>query len=216
MSAFDKLLQVVVSGLSVGSIYALIALGIVLLFRTTKILNFAHGDIGVLGTFIAYTLLRSLDIPFWAAFLLSLVAAAIIGMVIYLFVVRPAKNETELGLLILTLGLALTLGGADAIIFGTGNKIVPPLVTERIIHVGNAAFSLVAIITALVGVVLMVALWALLTYTKLGIAMRAVAQRPDVAEAMGLPVRTVLMATWASIAVLGTAAALMFAPTDWM
>lgn len=216
MSAFDKLLQVIVSGLSVGSIYALIALGIVLLFRTTKILNFAHGDIGVLGTFIAYTLLRSLDIPFWAAFLLSLVAAAIIGMIIYLFVVRPAKNETELGLLILTLGLALTLGGADAIIFGTGNKIVPPLVTERIIHIGNAAFSLVAIITALVGVVLMVALWFLLTYTKLGIAMRAVAQRPDVAEAMGLPVRTVLMATWASIAVLGTAAALMFAPTSML
>ena len=216
MTPFQTLVQVVVSGLSAGSIYALIALGIVLLFRTTKILNFAHGDIGVLGTFLAYTFFHSLDIPFWAAFLLSLAAAAVIGMLIYLLLVRPAKNETELGLLILTLGLALTLGGMDAIIFGTGNKTVPPLVTEQIFRIGNAAFSLVALITALVGVVLMIGLWFLLTYTKLGIAMRAVAQRPDVAEAMGLPVRTVLMATWAAIAVLGTAAALMFAPTSML
>jgi len=79
MTSFAELLQVVVSGLSVGSIYALVALGLVLLYRTTRILNFAHGDIGVVGTFIAYTFLRQLNLPLGLSFALALVAAAIIG-----------------------------------------------------------------------------------------------------------------------------------------
>src|SRR5690625_6900317 len=80
----DTLVQVLVSGASIGSIYALIALGIVLLYRTTRILNFAHGDIGVAATFIAYTLITSSGLPFRVSFLLALLAAAVIGMVIYL------------------------------------------------------------------------------------------------------------------------------------
>src|SRR5690606_16134773 len=123
-----------------------------------------------------------------------------IGMLIYLLLVRPAKNQSELGLLILTLGLALALGGLDALLFGTSNKTVPTLVPDQILRFGGVSLSLVSLITSLFGVVLMVALWALLTFTKLGVAMRAVAQREDVAEAVGLPVRTVLMATWAAAA----------------
>ncbi|MBW7916957.1 MAG: branched-chain amino acid ABC transporter permease [Trueperaceae bacterium] len=213
MTGLEHFLQALVSGASVGSVYALVALGLVLLYRTTRILNFAHGDLGVVGTFVAYTLLTQLRVPFGVSFLLALVAAAAIGILVYLLLVRPAKNQSELGLLILTLGLALALGGLDALLFGTDNKLVPTLVADKILRLGGVPVSLVSLVTALFGVVLMVALWALLTYTKLGVAMRAVAQREDVAEAMGLPVRTVLMATWAAAAVLATAAALLFAPT---
>jgi branched-chain amino acid transport system permease protein len=208
----ETFIQVIVSGASMGSIYALIALGIVLLYRSTRILNFAHGDIGVLATFIAYTLLTNLGLPFQLSFLLALVAAAVIGGLIYLLLVRPAKNQSELGLLILTLGLALALGGLDALVFGTGNKVVPTLVTNRIIKLGGASVSLVSIVTALTGVLLMLGLWAMLTWSKLGLAMRAVAGREDVARALGLPVRRVLIATWATAAVLAAAAALLFAP----
>jgi len=213
VTGLEHFLQALVSGASVGSVYALVALGLVLLYRTTRILNFAHGDLGVVGTFVAYTLLTQLRVPFGVSFLLALVAAAAIGILVYLLLVRPAKNQSELGLLILTLGLALALGGLDALLFGTDNKLVPTLVADKILRLGGVPVSLVSLVTALFGVVLMVALWALLTYTKLGVAMRAVAQREDVAEAMGLPVRTVLMATWAAAAVLATAAALLFAPT---
>lgn len=209
----DTLVQVLVSGASIGSIYALIALGIVLLYRTTRILNFAHGDIGVAATFVAYTLITSSGLPFRVSFLLALLAAAVIGMVIYLFLVRPAKNQSELGLLILTLGLALFLGGLDALVFGTDNKVIPPLVQHRLITVGGASFSIVTVVTALVGVVLMVALWVLMRFTRLGLAMRAVAEREDVAQALGIPVRTVLTATWAAAAMLACAAALLFAPS---
>lgn len=210
---FADLLQVFVSGASVGSVYALVALGLVLLYRTTRILNFAHGDLGVLGTFMAYVFLRQLDIPFGLTFVLALVAAGLIGGLIYLLLVRPAKNQSELGLLILTLGLALALGGFDGLVFGTDNKVVPTIFPDQIVRLGGASLSLVSLVTAAFGVLLMVALWALLTFTKLGVAMRAVAQREDVAEAMGLPVRKVQIATWAASAILATAAALLFAPT---
>ena len=210
---WENLVQVLVSGATVGSIYALVALGLVLMYRTTRILNFAHGDVGVVGTFIAYTLLRQANLPFGVSFVLALVAAAAIGALVYLLLVRPAKNQSELGLLILTLGLALALGGIDALVFGSDNKIVPTVVADRILHLGGVSLSLVSLATAALGVLLMVALWGLLTFTKLGVAMRAVAQREDVAEAMGLPVRRVLLATWAAAAVLATSAALLFAPS---
>jgi len=210
---WENLVQVLVSGATVGSIYALVALGLVLMYRTTRILNFAHGDLGVVGTFIAYTLLRQANLPFGVSFVLALVAAAAIGALVYLLLVRPAKNQSELGLLILTLGLALALGGIDALVFGSDNKIVPTVVADRILHLGGVSLSLVSLATAALGVLLMVALWVLLTFTKLGVAMRAVAQREDVAEAMGLPVRRVLLATWAAAAVLATSAALLFAPS---
>ena len=207
------LAQVLASGATVGSVYALVALGLVLLYRTTRVLNFAHGDIGVAGTFIAYTLLHGLDIPFALSFTLALVAAGLLGGLIYLLLVRPAKNQSELGLLILTLGVALTLGGLDALVFGSDNKAVPSLVEDRVVHLGGVSLSVASMATAGVGVALMLGLWALLRFSKLGVAMRAVAQRPDVAEAMGLPVRMVLLATWATAAVLAAAAALLFAPT---
>ena len=210
---WENLVQVLVSGATVGSIYALVALGLVLMYRTTRILNFAHGDLGVVGTFLAYTLLRQANLPFGVSFVLALVAAAAIGALVYLLLVRPAKNQSELGLLILTLGLALALGGIDALVFGSDNKIVPTVVADRILHLGGVSLSLVSLATAALGVLLMVALWVLLTFTKLGVAMRAVAQREDVAEAMGLPVRRVLLATWAAAAVLATSAALLFAPS---
>lgn len=209
-------LQVVVSGASIGSIYALVALGIVLLYRTTRILNFAHGDIGVLGTFIAYTLITSSGLPFRVSFLLALLASAVIGGLIYLLLVKPAKNQSELGLLILTLGLALALGGLDALVFGTDNKPIPALVDHRLIRIGGASFSIVTLVTAGVGLLLMVGLWALLTFTRLGLAMRAVAERHDVAQALGIPVRNVLVATWAAAALLACAAALLFAPSTFL
>lgn len=208
--------QVLVSGLSSGSIYALIGLGIVLLYRTTRILNFAHGDLGVLGTFIAYTLLTSTGLPFRLSFLLALAASALIGMLIYLFLVRPAKNDSELGLLILTLGLALALGGLDALVFGTGNKTVPPLVAHSLVRVGGASFSITALVTAGAGVLLMLILWAVMNFTRLGLAMRAVAEDEEVARALGIPVRNVLMATWGAAGVLAAAAALLFAPTVFL
>jgi branched-chain amino acid transport system permease protein len=208
----DILVQVLVSGSSVGSIYALVALGLVLLYRTTNILNFAHGDIGVFLTFVAFVMLNALGLPYGLTFALTLVAALVVGMAIYTFLVKPARNQSHLGLLILTLGLALALGGMNALVFGTDNKVMPPIIPDRPLRLAGAAVSQLSLFTALLGLVLMTALWALLRLTKLGLAMRAVAQNQEVAKALGIPVRRAMLATWAVAALLAAAAALLFAP----
>ncbi len=254
----ESFLQALVSGLAAGSIYALIALGLVLLYRTTNILNFAHGEFGLLGTFLAFVFLTSLNIPYSLSFLLSLVAALLLGGFVSLVLVKPGKTALsvglavlvgalayglglglvlasvvgvvagvlfyalseggasdpgELGLIILTLGVNLALQGTYALSFGTDNQILPPLIADSTLRVGGAALSSLSLLTSIIGVVIMVGLWALLSRTKIGLAMRAVAQREDVARAMGIPVRTVMFATWGVSALLAAAAALLLAPT---
>ncbi|MDQ3460883.1 MAG: branched-chain amino acid ABC transporter permease [Deinococcota bacterium] len=209
----ETFLQALVSGLSVGSIYAMVALGLVLLYRTTKVLNFAHGDMAVLATFLAFALLNTSSLSYGLVFLLTLAAAFLIGAAVYLLLVKPAKNQSALGQLILTLGLALALNGFSALVFGTDNKAMPPLVADSIVRVAGVRVSLLALFTAGLGLALMSGLWALLNFTKLGLAMRAVAQRQDVAQTLGIPVRRVVMATWGVAAALAAAAGLLFAPT---
>jgi branched-chain amino acid transport system permease protein len=210
----ELFLQVLVSGVSTGSIYAMVALGLVLLYRTTNILNFAHGDIATLTTFLAFVMLNALGLPYALTFALTLLSALVIGGLVYFGLVKPAKNQSPLGLLILTLGLALALGGFNAVVFGTDNKIIPPLMTDRLLRLGGTSLSLLSLTTAALGLVLMGALWAVLQFSKLGLAMRAVAQREEVAKALGIPVRKTLTATWAAAATLAAAAGLLFAPAS--
>jgi len=254
----EVFLQVLTSGLAIGSIYALIALGLVLLYRTTTVLNFAHGEFGLIGTFLAFVFLTSLSLPYWLSFSLSLVAALLMGGFISLFLVKPGKaaisvglailltaftygifanlllatvvgvvagivayvvlerptrDPGELGLLILTLGINLFLQGIYSLTFGNDNKILPPIIEDTIFRVGGAALSSLSILTSVIGVIIMIALWFLMNRTKIGLAMRAVAQREDVAKAMGIPVRTVMFATWGVSGMLAAAAALLLAPS---
>lgn len=209
----ETFLQALVSGVSVGSIYAMVALGLVLLYRTTRVLNFAHGDMAVLATFVAFVLLNASGLSYGLVFLLTLLAAFLIGALVYLLLVKPAKNQSALGQLILTLGLALALNGFSALVFGTDNKVMPAFVTDSVIRVAGVRVSLLALLTAGLGLALMTSLWALLSFTKLGLAMRAVAQRQEVAQTLGIPVRRVVMATWGVAAALAGAAGLLFAPT---
>lgn len=253
-----QLLQALVSGLASGSIYALIALGLVLLYRTTRVLNFAHGEFGLLGTFLAFMLLRNLGLPYGLSFMLSLLAALLLGGFVSLLLVKPgraalaaglavllgalayglgaalwlaavigvalgvlafarlepeARTPSELGLIILTLGVGLFLGGFYALGFGNDNKVLPPIVPDVPLRAGGAALSQLSLLTSVIGVLIMLLLWLLLSRTKIGLAMRAVAQREDVAKALGIPVRTVLFATWGVSALLAAAAALLLAPT---
>lgn len=209
----ETFFQAVISGVSVGSIYAMVALGLVLLYRTTRVLNFAHGDMAVLATFVAFVLLNASGLSYGLVFLLTLLAAFLIGALVYLLLVKPAKNQSALGQLILTLGLALALNGFSALVFGTDNKVMPAFVTDSVIRVAGVRVSLLALLTAGLGLALMTSLWALLSFTKLGLAMRAVAQRQEVAQTLGIPVRRVVMATWGVAAALAGAAGLLFAPT---
>ena len=208
------LLQLGIAGIQVGSIYALVALGVVLLYRTSKVLNFAHGELSLLAGFLSFTLVSSLGWGLPISFLLSLVVSGIMAGLFYFVVVRKAKAQDPMGLLILTLGFSLFMNGTLSLIWGVDAKQAPSFVdVTETWSLGGLVISKIAIITAVVGLILMGSLWALVTRSRVGLAMRAVAQNPEVAKALGIPVSTVLVSAWAVAAALGGAAALLLAPT---
>ncbi len=211
-----QLLQYAVGGLAAGSLYALVALGVVLLYRSSRVLNFAHGDVATLATFVAFTLLGR-AVPFPIAVLGSLAAAAALGAVFFFFVLRPAKEGTLLGKIVMTLGLALLLSGAMQLIWGTDTQVFPfPLSDTRVYRLGGVIVSQMNLGTILVGLVLMALMYGLVQRTKVGLAMRAVAQNAAAAQALGIPARRIYAVTWGLASALGGAAGILLAPVVYL
>ena len=211
-----QLAQYLVGGLANGSLYALVALGIVLLYRSSRVLNFAHGDVATLATFVALTLLLH-AVPFPAAIAASLVAAAALGAAFFFFVLRPAKESTLLGKIVMTLGFALLLSGVMQLLWGADTQNFPfPLSDTRVYRLGAVVISQINLGTISVGLVLMALLYVLVQRTKVGLAMRAVAQNPAAAQALGIPSRRIYALTWGLASALGGAAGVLLAPVVYL
>ncbi|MDQ7839509.1 MAG: branched-chain amino acid ABC transporter permease [bacterium] len=211
-----QLAQYVVGGLATGSLYALVALGVVLLYRSSRVLNFAHGDVATLGTFVAFTLL-GFKLPFPLAVAGGLAAAALVGVLFFFFVLRPAKEASLLGKIVLTLGLALVLSGAVQVVWGTDTLVFPfPLSDTRVYRIGQVVVSETSVGTIGTGIVLMTLLYILVQGTKVGLAMRAVAQNADAAQALGIPARRIYALTWGLAAALGGAGGVLLAPVVYL
>jgi branched-chain amino acid transport system permease protein len=207
------LAQYIVGGLAVGSLYALVALGIVLLYRTSRILNFAHGDLATFGTFIAFALLTAGRWPFAVASLGSLLATALVGAAFFFLVIRPAKESTLLGKIVITLGLALIVQGATVALWGTGTKTMPfPLSDIKVYRFGEVVVSQISVGSFAVALALMGMLYVLVQHTRVGLAMRAVSQDTVAAQVLGIPVKQIFTLTWGLASALGAAAGILLAP----
>jgi branched-chain amino acid transport system permease protein len=210
----EKFLQYVISGLSTGSVYALVALGLALIYRSTRILNFAHGDITTAGTFFAFTLL-GLNLHYSFAFVLALIFGACIAMAFYFCVLIPAQRReaTQLGQIILTLGLGLILQGLITRFGGTEPHSFPfPLSDSKVIHLGGVVISHLSLGTFGIGLLGSLLFYLLIQKTKLGLAMRATSENLPAAQTMGIPTRRILALSWGLAALLGVVAGLFLAP----
>ncbi|RPI95554.1 MAG: branched-chain amino acid ABC transporter permease [Spirochaetales bacterium] len=206
--------QYLISGLSAGSLYALVALGIVLIYRSTRILNFAHGDKATVGTFVAFTLL-SRDLPFYLALPISLVFGALLAMFFYFAIIVPAqrRDATILGQITITVGLSMVLQGALLFFWGTESQIMPfPLSDTKIWTVGPFYFNQLSIGTFLVGISGSILLYFLIQKTRLGLAMKATSENLAAAQTLGIPTRTVLATSWGLAALFGVLAGMFLAP----
>jgi branched-chain amino acid transport system permease protein len=207
-------LQYLVSGLATGSIYALVALGLALIYRSTRILNFAHGDITTAGTFMALTLL-SLNLPWALAFILAIVFGMVLAMAFYFCVLVPAQRReaTQLGQIILTLGLGLILQGLVAYFGGTVPQAFPfPLSDIKIYHLGEVVVSQLSLGTFFISLFACLLFYLLVQKTRIGLAMRATSENLPAAQTMGIPTRKVLAFSWGLAALLGVIAGLFLAP----
>jgi len=211
----SQFLQYAVSGLSIGALYALVALGLVLIYRSTRILNFGHGDVATVGTFFAFSLL-SRNVSGAIAFPLALISGAVLAMVFYFVILIPAqrRNATLLGQIILTVGLSLIIQGLVSHFWGTEPQSFPfPLSDTKTWKVYQdvviSELSLGALVIGLIGCFL---LFLLVQKTRLGLAMRATSENLPAAQTLGIPTRRVLSLSWGLAALLGVLAGLFLAP----
>jgi branched-chain amino acid transport system permease protein len=210
----DKILQYSLTGLSAGSLYALVALGVVLIYRSTRVLNFAHGDVATLGTFVAFSLLSD-KFSFPVALVLSLAAGAAVGIAFYFLVLVKAQRRGAnlLGMIILTLGLALIIQGLVVWKWGAEPVALPfPISDTKTYKMGAVVVSQLSLATMAAGLVGSLLLYFLVQRTRLGLAMRATSENVMAAQTLGIPTRMVLSVSWGVASALGVVAGIFLAP----
>jgi len=209
-----RFLQYTLTGLSAGSLYALVALGLVLIYRSTRVLNFAHADVATFGTFVAFSL-GAQGLPVWLSLPAALLAGATVAVVFYFGALVPAqrKGATHLGQVILTLGLALIFQGFTLYQWGAEPDRFPfPLSDTKVWKVGPVYVSELAVGTLAAAAVASLLLYLLTQRTRLGLAMRATSENLVAAQALGLPTREVLAFAWGAAAALAVVAGIFLAP----
>jgi branched-chain amino acid transport system permease protein len=208
----QQFLNVTLSGISQGAIYAAFALALVLIWRSTRIINFAQGSMAMFTTYLALTLIEN-GMSYWVGFVVALLGGLLLGAGVERVVMRPVEGGPELNAVIVTLGLFVAFQALAAILFGASFKSFPAPFDLRGFTVGsvNIAFTPNSIFVIVSVVVVMAALVALFRFTDVGLRMRASAFNQEVARLLGVRVGRMLTLGWALAAVVGSLSGLLIA-----
>ena len=194
---FEQLPQQLVNGIILGSIYALLALGYTMVYGIIKLINFAHGDIYMMGAFVGYYAINSLGMNFWVALVFAMLVCAILGVVIEFLAYRPLRNSTRISALITAIGVSFFLEYIMVLFVGADTRSFPQKIAIKTYHLGSISVTNVQLLILVVALVLMVALQLIVKKTKMGKAMRAVSVDSDAAELMGINVNNTISFTFA-------------------
>lgn len=203
-------LQQLVNGISIGSIYALIALGYTMVYGIIKLINFAHGDVFMIGAFIGFWAISRWDIGFFPALLLAMVVCAIIGVVIERVAYKRLRNATRIAALITAIGVSLLIEYTMIFFRGAQSAVYPTVIENKSIEVFGAQISTLSLLILAVSIVLMILLQFIVHKTKIGKAMRAVSHDAEAAKLMGINVDNTISATFAIGSALAGAAGVIF------
>lgn len=197
------LAQVLFSGLALGSIYGLVALGFVLVFKATEVFNFAQGMFVVCGAYFAVTAMSILGLPFWLSVIFIVAAAAILGVVVHVLLVQPLSGRPMLSVIMMTLALSIILRSLIEMIFGSGGRTLETPLPAGVFVVGGVRISQLHLTAAVVSWLCMAGFGAFFRYTSMGLLMRACASSHEAAMVSGVNVNRVNRLAWA----IGTALA---------
>jgi len=208
---FQIFVQLTVTGLAWGSVYACIALGFVLIFKATDIFNFAQPELMMFGAYVAFTLITMLNLPFVIGFLVTLVLMGLIAAILEMMVVRPMVGEPVLAVIMVTLGLANVLRGLTGLIWGYEELQFPSPFPEEPFIVFGAAINQAEIYTVVATAILLIIFFFFFKYSGAGISMRATAEDTRTAFLMGINVKRVFTASWAIASLVATIAGVFLA-----
>ncbi|OGP83973.1 MAG: ABC transporter permease [Deltaproteobacteria bacterium RBG_16_58_17] len=205
--------QLLVEGLAIGACYGLFATAVVIIYKTSEVVNFAQGEMAMFSSFVAFHILSVYQLPFWAAFVITMIFSILLGILIEYFFLRPAKHPSILGLIVITLGAEMFLMGLAGWKWGAEQKFFslpldPSLTYEPVkgMIINNWAIAVFAVTTCI-----MLLLYVFFKYTRLGVAMRATQQNKHAAKIMGIRTERVLSFAWGSSSLIGAIAGMFFA-----
>lgn len=210
------LVHVVVSGLATGSIYSLMALSLVIIYNATRTLNFAQGEMLMVTTFIAWSATHAFSLPLTLTLVVAVVSAVVLGFVVERLIIRRAIGATHWDVLIITVGLSLMLRAGAGLLWSHDEFAFPSFFSNRPFELGGVRVAPVSLGVIGGSLALMLALYGLFTHTRLGRAMRAVAQNQRAARLMGISVERVYSTSWVLAAMVGAVAGVLVAPVVFL
>jgi branched-chain amino acid transport system permease protein len=208
------IIQLAINGIAVGCVYALVALGLVLIYKATEAVNFAQGDLLMLGSFFALTFISFAGLPFWLGLALAIAGMALVGVLVDRAVLRPILGQPQFAAIMVTIGVGFVLRSGATMIpgWGTSSQALPTPFTNQTLNVAGVVVAQEH--AAIVGatVLLCVALYVFFRHTRFGIAMQAASQNQLAAAYMGIPIKRVSAATWAIAAAVAALGGVLLAP----
>ena len=212
MSTGDQLTQFIVSGLTTGSIYALIALGFCIIHNAIGIVNFTQVDFVTLGGMMMYTFFQSMNFPMPLAFILGVLAVTAVGALVERFAIRPAKSRAVIVLIFITIGVSILMRGAFKIIWGTNQMALPSFSGDTPFLILRAAVLPQSLWILAITVIVVILLHFFFSSTRLGKAMRATSFNPKAAALMGVNVNRMILFSFALSGALGAVAGIIIVP----
>ncbi|MBF8970309.1 branched-chain amino acid ABC transporter permease [Streptococcus sp. 121] len=205
------MLQQLLNGLILGSIYALLALGYTMVYGIIRLINFAHGDVYMMGAFMGYFLINTLRLNFFVALLLAMVGTAALGVLIEFLAYRPLRQSTRIAALITAIGVSFLLEYGMVFFFGANPRPFPQVIDTVRFDLGPVSITNIQLLILGVSIFLMVVLQLIVKRTKMGKAMRAVSVDSDAAQLMGINVNRTISFTFALGSALAGAAGVLIA-----
>lgn len=201
-----------ISGLGLGSVYAIIALGYTMVYGIVKMLNFAHGDVIMVGGYVAFFALSTFNLPFPLTLLITIIICALLGFTIEKLAYKPLRGASSLSVLITAIGVSYFLQNSAQLLFSSSTKVFPMLFKDNI-NIFGTSIAIINIITILTCIIIMSLLTLFINKTKTGMAMRACSQDKDAARLMGINVNKTISITFAIGSGLAAIAAFLLCST---
>ncbi|MBD7912823.1 MULTISPECIES: branched-chain amino acid ABC transporter permease [Clostridium] len=209
--ALDTFMQHLANGISLGSLYALIAIGYTMVYGILKLINFAHGDIFMMAAYFAFFGVATFNLPWYFAFIIAIVLTGILGMTIEFTAYRPLRSAPKISILISAIGVSFLLENLAVVLFGGRPKAFPtPSIFTDVVVIGGVSIQNLTFIIPIVTIVILFALLHLVNKTNVGMAMRAVSKDVETAKLMGIKVNRIISFTFAIGSMLAAVGAMMW------
>ncbi len=206
----EQFILQVINGLSIGSIYALVALGYTMVYGIAKLINFAHGEIIMVGSYVVFVSFTMLGLPMIISIMLSVIVCAVLGVVIEKVAYKPLRGASRISLLITAIGVSFLLQSLFQLIFTANPKAFPVVIKMNPIRVGSISISANYMVTVVISVFLMILLERFVKMTKTGKAMRAVSEDQGAAQLMGININRTISITFAIGSALAAVAGVLY------